>query len=101
MSVTYYRHRWLVVCDDEASSYRTRQAARAACRRIAGHPANRDIRRFGPYNVTGLARVIDLGDRDECERQLRAAHALEAEFGDSAHAERALEALGVGRESEA
>lgn len=27
MGVTYYRHRWLVVCDDEASSYQTRQAA--------------------------------------------------------------------------
>lgn len=39
--------------------------------------------------------ALEAGDLDECERQLRAAHSLEAEFGDSEHAARALEAIGV------
>jgi hypothetical protein len=65
MATKYYQHRWLVECDDERSSYRTREQARAVAARENGHPCNENIRLFGPYtNVDGCARVIDLGNPD-------------------------------------
>lgn len=66
MRTRYFSYRWLVVCDDEARSYKTRSAAKEAARSLQGHPANANIRAFGPYkNVDGEARVIDLGSPDE------------------------------------
>lgn len=62
MTYRSYSHRWLVVCDDERKSYHSRSAARYAAAALNGHPANANIRRFGPYaNARGAARVIDLG----------------------------------------
>ena len=53
-------HRWIVVCDNERSAYRTRKEAREAAARLNRHPADADIRRLGPYaNVNGVARVVD------------------------------------------
>jgi len=49
---------WAVIIDDETEWYATRAAARAKAKWHNRHPANVDIRRFGPYkNVTGRARV--------------------------------------------
>lgn len=54
------QHRWLVVCDDETWTFRTRAGARAQAARLNRHPANVDIRLHGGYsNVDGHARVID------------------------------------------
>jgi hypothetical protein len=65
MATKYYQHRWLVECDDERASFSTRAKARAYAVRLSGHPANANIRLFGPYtNVDGCARVIDLGSPD-------------------------------------
>lgn len=58
----WYHYRWLVECDDERFNYRSRERARAAAARLNSHPANVNIRAYGPYrNVDGRARVIDLG----------------------------------------
>ena len=52
--------RWAVECDDERWSFKTRREAREYARHINRHPANQDIRRFGPYaSVDGVARVVD------------------------------------------
>jgi hypothetical protein len=52
--------RWVVECDGEMWEYRTREEAREQQRRVNGHPANSNIRKFGPYaNVDGIARIID------------------------------------------
>ena len=65
MTTEYYRNRWLVECDDERASFSTRAKARAYAVRLSGHPANANIRLFGPYsNVDGIAQVVDLGNPD-------------------------------------
>lgn len=50
---------WKVICDDECWTFNTRDQARAWARKINNHPANANIRAFGPYsNVDGIARVV-------------------------------------------
>lgn len=49
---------WVVECDDEVWSFRTRAQAREYARRLNRHPANAGIRQCGGYrNVDGVARV--------------------------------------------
>jgi len=56
------KHRWLVEIDGRRSTYRTRREAMDAQRWENRHPANTNIRIFGPYrNGDGKARLIDLG----------------------------------------
>ena len=65
MATKYYQHRWLVECDGERASFPTRAKARAYAVSRSGHPANANIRLFGPYtNVDGIAQVNDLGNPD-------------------------------------
>ena len=53
--------RWGVVCDDERWVFSTRARAREWAARVNRHPANANIRMFGPYrNVDGVARLVDL-----------------------------------------
>ncbi|MBX6334668.1 hypothetical protein IRY61_05020 [Candidatus Saccharibacteria bacterium] len=84
MTTKWFRHRWLVVCDDYMKSHPTRKAAREDARRLNDHPSNEDIRRFGPYlNVTGIARVIDLGNPDyDRQQEGRPAYLFEEDDGD-------------------
>lgn len=52
--------RWSVEIDGERFAFRTRDEARQCAARHNRHPANVNIRTFGPYrNVDGTARVID------------------------------------------
>jgi len=52
--------RWCVVCDDESWRFRTRREARAFAARLKRHPANVDVRRFGPYaNADGRVYIVD------------------------------------------
>jgi hypothetical protein len=69
------KFRWLVVCDDEMYSHRTRAGARKDAAWTNRHPSNVDRRRFGPYrfgsylNADGCARIVDLGDPDQQRRK--------------------------------
>ncbi len=54
------KRRWVVKIDGEIERYATRAEAREAAAWHNRHPANIDIRRFGPHqNVDGIARVYD------------------------------------------
>lgn len=77
----WFKNRWLVVCDDELESFSTRAKARAAAGRISGHPANANIRLFGPYlNVDGIAQVIDLGWPNEYRKAGQPAYGWQEEL---------------------
>lgn len=67
VSCQWARHRWLVISDEGARSFATRQAAQHERRAIERHPAMSDRRQFGPYSLggaTGRAQVLDLGHPD-------------------------------------
>ena len=50
--------KWTVICDDEKWFFKTRKKAREFSRGLNRHPANANIRLFGPYlNANGIARV--------------------------------------------
>lgn len=54
-------NKWAVYCDDEKYFFTTRAKARELAKKLNSHPANTNIRKFGPYkNVTGVARVYKL-----------------------------------------
>lgn len=60
------RTRWAVECDGEVWDCSTRAEARELRRWLWRHPANANIRTFGPYlNVDGIPRIIDRWERDE------------------------------------
>lgn len=64
------KKRWAVECDGERWRFATRAQARSFAERLNSHPANGNIRLFGPYlNVDGCARVVDMSKR-EAERYL-------------------------------
>ena len=74
-------HRWLVECDDEHKSFSSRSAAREYAARLANHPANVNIRRFGPYkNVDGIARIIDLDGFQQRDGRYRYVTENDAEY---------------------
>ena len=52
------KNKWRVKCDDEVWFFDTRNKARKFAKHLKNHPANKNIRAFGPYkNADGIVTI--------------------------------------------